>query len=177
MDCSLPGFSIHGIFQARVLEWVAISFSRGSSWPRDRTQISCIAGRRFTLWATREAHQESPPGKCYLKVYIKVNQLYIHIHPLFFRFLSHVALLLDSRFLLVIYFKFSSVYMSIGLPWWLSGKESTFQCRRHKFNPWSRKIPRRRKWQPTPVCLPRNPQGQRSLACLSSWGRKESDTT
>ena len=42
-------------FQARVLEWVTISFSRGSSWPRDQTQVSCIAGRRFTLWATREA--------------------------------------------------------------------------------------------------------------------------
>ena len=55
MDCSLPGFSVHGIFQARVLEWVAISFSRGSSWPRNRTQVSCIAGRRFTLWATRKA--------------------------------------------------------------------------------------------------------------------------
>ena len=53
MDCSLPGFSVHGIFQARVLEWVAISFSRGSSWPRDQTQVSCIAGRRFILWATR----------------------------------------------------------------------------------------------------------------------------
>ena len=56
MDCSLPGFSVHGIFQARVLEWVAISFSRGSSWPRDWTQVSYIAGRYFTLWATREAH-------------------------------------------------------------------------------------------------------------------------
>ena len=55
MDCSLPGSSIHGIFQARVLEWVAVSFSRGSSWPRDWTRVSCIAGRRFTLWATREA--------------------------------------------------------------------------------------------------------------------------
>ena len=54
MDCSLPGFSFHGIFQARVLKWVAISFSRGFSWPRDRTQVSCIAGRRFTLWVTRE---------------------------------------------------------------------------------------------------------------------------
>ena len=40
MDCSLPNFSVHGIFQARVLEWVAISFSRGSSWPRDWTQVS-----------------------------------------------------------------------------------------------------------------------------------------
>ena len=54
MDCSLPGSSIHRIFQAKVLEWVAISFSRGSSWPRDWTQVSCIAGRRFTIWATRE---------------------------------------------------------------------------------------------------------------------------
>ena len=55
MDYSLPGSSVHGIFQARVLEWVAISFSRGSSRPRDQTQVSRIAGRHFTLWATREA--------------------------------------------------------------------------------------------------------------------------
>ena len=52
MDCSLPGSSIHGILQARVLEWVAISFSRGSSQPRDRTQVSCTAGRRSTVRAT-----------------------------------------------------------------------------------------------------------------------------
>ena len=54
MDCSLPSSSIHGILQARILEWVAISFSRGSSRPRDRTQVSHIAGRRFNLWATRK---------------------------------------------------------------------------------------------------------------------------
>ena len=54
MDCSLPRFSVHGIFQARIPEWVAISFSRGSSQPRDRTQVSCIVGRSFTVWATRE---------------------------------------------------------------------------------------------------------------------------
>ena len=54
MDCSLPGSSLHGILQARVLEWVVISFSRGSSHPRDRTLVSCILGRRFNLWATRE---------------------------------------------------------------------------------------------------------------------------
>ena len=53
INCSLPGSSIHGIFQARVLEWVAISFSRGSSQPRDQTQVSHIAGRHFTIWATR----------------------------------------------------------------------------------------------------------------------------
>ena len=54
MDCSLPGSSIHGISQARIMQWVAISFSRGSSWPRDQTRVSCIAGRLFTVWATRE---------------------------------------------------------------------------------------------------------------------------
>ena len=54
MDCSLSG-SVHGIFQARVLEWIAISFSRGSSRPRNRTRVCCIAGRRFTIWATRGA--------------------------------------------------------------------------------------------------------------------------
>ena len=51
---SLPWSSIHGIFQARVLEWGAISFSRGSSWPRDLTHVSRTVGRCFTIWATRE---------------------------------------------------------------------------------------------------------------------------
>ena len=55
MDCSLPGSSVHGIFQAAVLEWVAVSFSRGSSQPWDWTQVSCVAGRHFTVWATKEA--------------------------------------------------------------------------------------------------------------------------
>ena len=49
MDCSPPGSSIHWILQARILEWVAISFSRGSSQPRDRTQVSRIAGVGFNL--------------------------------------------------------------------------------------------------------------------------------
>ena len=55
VDCSPPSSSVHGILQARVLEWVAISFSRGSSRPRDRTQVSHIAGRHFNLCTTREA--------------------------------------------------------------------------------------------------------------------------
>ena len=56
MDYSLPGPSIHGIFQARILEWVAISFSRRSSQPRGWTQVSHIVGRHFTIWATREVY-------------------------------------------------------------------------------------------------------------------------
>ena len=65
-----------------------------------------------------------------------------------------------------------------GLPWWLSGKESACQCRRHKrhrFNPWVGKILWRRKWQLTPVFLPGSPHGQRSLAGYSPWGHKEWD--
>ena len=55
MDCSLPGSSVHGILQARILEWIAIPLSRGSSQPRDWTCVSYIAGKFFTVWATREA--------------------------------------------------------------------------------------------------------------------------
>ena len=54
-DSSPPGSSVHGISQARILEWVAMPFSRGSSWPRNRTRVSWIAGRFFNSWATREA--------------------------------------------------------------------------------------------------------------------------
>ena len=55
MDCSLPCFSVHGIFQARIQEWVDMPFSRGSSQARDQAQVSCTAGRGFNLWAAREA--------------------------------------------------------------------------------------------------------------------------
>ena len=54
-DCSLPVSSFRGILQARILEWVAISFSRGSSWPRNCTQVSCITGGVFTVRATRDS--------------------------------------------------------------------------------------------------------------------------
>ena len=67
-DCSLPGSSIHGIFQARTLEWVSISFSRRYSQPRDWTRASCIVDRHFTIWTIREVH-------IYRYIYI-----YIHIH-------------------------------------------------------------------------------------------------
>ena len=55
MDCSPPGSSVHGILQAKIFEWVAISFSRGSSQFRDQTPVSWTAGKFFTAWATREA--------------------------------------------------------------------------------------------------------------------------
>ena len=59
MDCSLPGSSVHGISQARILESVAISFFRVSSKPWDGTHVSCFAGRFFYHWARREAHTET----------------------------------------------------------------------------------------------------------------------
>ena len=52
MDCRPSGSSVHGILHSRILEWVAIPFSRRSSQPRDQTQVSCISGRFFTIWAT-----------------------------------------------------------------------------------------------------------------------------
>ena len=70
MNCSLPGSSVHGILQTRILEWVAIPFSRGSSWPRDRTHFSCTGSRFYTFWATREVHS---PG---------LLVLFFHLQPL-----------------------------------------------------------------------------------------------
>ena len=62
MDCSLPGSSVYGILQTRILEWVSISSSRGSSQLRDQTRLSCIAGRFFSVWATKAAftHIQTP---------------------------------------------------------------------------------------------------------------------
>ena len=102
LDYSLPGSSVHGIFQTRMLEQVAISSSMGASWLSDRICASCVSctGRQVI----------SP---------LSHTPIYRHITR-------------DSR--------------------WLSGKESSCQCRRHRrnrFHPWVWKIPWRRKWQPT----------------------------
>ena len=72
MDHSPPGSSGHGILQARILEWVAIPFSRGSSRPRNHTQVSCTAGRFFTNWATREAQMDI---FCYLWLHLDIVSL------------------------------------------------------------------------------------------------------
>ena len=58
MDYSLPDSFVHGILLARILEGVAIPFSKESSWPRDRTQVSCIAGRFFIIWTTRKTKSD-----------------------------------------------------------------------------------------------------------------------
>ena len=127
MDCSLPGSSVRGISQARILECVTISFFGGSSQPRNQTWVYYIAGR-----------------------------------------------LLHCRWIL----------------YWLSYKGSseviqdmaslvaqTVKCLRPGFDPWVRKIPWRRKWQPTPVFMPGKSHGLSILGGYSPWGRKELDTT
>ena len=93
MDCSLPGSSVHGIFQARVLEWVAISFSSGSSWPRDGTQVSHIVDRCFTIWATREVNslnvlvnrkklRRGPAHKCKTNIVLKKSNVIAILLPI-----------------------------------------------------------------------------------------------
>ena len=105
MNCSLPGSSVHGILQARILEWVAISFSMGSSqpmdrnhvswvypyssvssWPRNRTGVSGIAGGFFTIWATRIWGIEpimARPGKTTVKSLVRKDMLEVVQRALF----------------------------------------------------------------------------------------------
>ena len=77
--CDLMDYMVHGSLQARILEWVAFPFSRGSSQPRDWTQVSHIAGGFFTSWATREAQYRTKLGnkKALLSVWDKAR---IHTH-------------------------------------------------------------------------------------------------
>ena len=116
MDCSPSGFSVHGILQARILEWVAISYSRRASKPRNQTQVSCITGRFFTVWATREAN--FPSMLRFFLTHISFNHLLIN---------------------------------------------HTYQVG---------KIPWRRKQQPSPVFLPRESHGQKSLVDYNPRGHR-----
>ena len=92
---SPPGFSVHGIPQARILEWIATPFSRGSRRPRDRTLVSCISGRFFTVWATGKSSSTQSPSPisqhadhslegiwlgCFSPVSISEQEFAIHIH-------------------------------------------------------------------------------------------------
>ena len=80
MGCSPPGSSVHGILQARILEWVAISFSRGSSWPRDGTGSPGLEGGFFTVWATREALLHIHKYKIFLLIRYSPWCVYIYIY-------------------------------------------------------------------------------------------------
>ena len=89
MTCSPPGSSVHGISQARILEWVAISFSRGSSCPRDQIQVSCIAADSLT---------SEPPGKPHM--YSTIN--------------IHTAVKTDERSIISNYFSFPPFFLLLS---------------------------------------------------------------
>ena len=128
--CDPMGHTDHVILQARILEWVDIPFSRGSSQSKDRTQVSCITGRFFTSWATKEA-------KGVWGAYENAFQVLLEV----------------------------------------KNPPANAGDRRHGFSPGIGKIPWRRAWQPTPVFLPGESLGQRSLVGYSPFGRKQSDMT
>ena len=137
MDCSPPGFSVHGIFQARIPEWVAFSYSRGSSWPRDYNRVSCIGGQiSLTL--------------CYLGE----KAMATHSSTLAWK----IPWTEEPGRLR------SMGSLRVGHDWASSLSLFTFMH-------W------RRKWQPTPMFLPGESQGQGSLVGCRLWGRTESGTT
>ena len=116
VDCSLPGSSVHGILQPRILEWIAVPFVRGSSWPRDRIRVSCVAGRFFTVWATGKTLYDFHRGCTNFFSYHMCTKFLFSAHPhqhLCLVFLM-LAILIGVRcylFVLDSYF--------LGLPSWL----------------------------------------------------------
>ena len=149
--CNPMSYTVHGTFQARILECVAFPFSRVSSQPRSPTLLV----ESLPSWVNREASIE----QCI------VNYLYVALDFWVECFKLNFP---------------SATHDSWEFPRWCSSKESACHCRRHRrrgFNPKVNKIPRRRKWQPTPVFLPVESSGQWSLVGYSPWGHKESDMT
>ena len=111
---NLLGSSVHGIFQARVLEWVAIFFSRGSSWPRDRTWVSCIAGRHFTIWATWEA-----PPWLNLTRYCQITVQFMLV-PVVYKS-SSCSILSSAMVLSNFFFSTHHWWSCLAIGWWHSG--------------------------------------------------------
>jgi len=162
LDYSPPGSSVHGILQARILEWVAIPFSRGSSQPRDWNWGSHIAGRCFIIWVTREAH-----------VYTS--------------YIAYMYFICKYICFYTAYVEKAMAPHSSTLAWKIPWVEEPGRLQsmgsltvRHD---WATSLSLftfmhwRRKWQPTPVFLPGESQGWGSLVGCRLWGHKESDMT
>ena len=191
---SPAGSSVHEIFQARILEWVAISFSRGSSQPRNQTRVSCVAGRFFTIWVTRRLCLTIwTPLISFLRKHMlwAVNKLWADqlgrrkCDEQIWKFSKSKSPRLKVRYPMILEKSFYLYWLQFppllnkGFSGGASAKESACQYRRRKrcgFDPSVGKILWSRKWQPTPVFLPGKFHGQKSLAGYSPWGHKESDT-
>ena len=139
MKCHLPGSFVHGILQARILEWVAVPFSRGSSQTRDQTQISHIAGSFFTIWATSKA-QNGVGSLSLLQGIVPIQELnwgLLYCRLILYQLSSQGSPDLSLGEVKV----FTVLHYTL---WWGSGKEATCQCRRCRrcrFDPWEGKIP------------------------------------
>ena len=151
MDCSPPGSSVPGLLQARILEWVAILFSGGSSWPRDRTWDSCTAGRLFTTEPLEKPYlqlSESLMNCPWLKWKIKKNSIWkkkkigYHSGATESEFQSRNHLLLSE---VLMFQEKVEIWILLGIASYfftflnrtpMKG-ESACQCRRHGFEPWS----------------------------------------
>ena len=166
-DCSPPGSRAPGIFQARILEWVAISFCRGSSQPKDRKRVSYVSymGRQILYY---QHHFVS------IKVWWGTSR-YLgndnsNTHPPLSLFFPLFLITLNDHLILYSYIKTPPVDLcynwSLGFPGGASGEEPACQCRRQKRQAsecWLGKIPWRGAWRPTPVFLSGEFHGWESL--------------
>ena len=131
----------------RILEWVPYPFSSRSSRPRNQTKVSCNAGRFFT----------------------KKPNWAIREASVFFR--TMINMLQE-----ISHFSVYKILYSKRVPWWLRWQRICLQCRKPRCDPWVRNIPWRREWQLTPVFLPGESYGQRSLEGYTVHGVAKSQT-
>ena len=183
MDCSPSGSSVHGILQARILEWGVIPFSRGSARPRDRTLVSHVTGEFFTVWATREAPCPRKPRSKWGWAFLadcshlqnqSRNQTGNDFPCLWWSSTIGTGYKLE---------------ILRGFPGGSDSKQFTYQFRRHmrqgcrrqemRVQSLGRADPLEEAWQPTLVFLPGESHGQRSLAGytvhrVAEWDMNES---
>ena len=145
--------------------WLAKSAHELSRSPWLFSLIPCLCSERASICvASQKSHLEVFPSRS--QRYTKASKLSLPDH----QSCQFLGWGVDQAEIL------SWNILMKGLPRWLSSKESTCQCWRHRFDPWIRKIFWRRKWQPTPVSLPGKSHGQRNLMGYSPWCHKELDT-
>ena len=139
------------------------SFGRGHGNP---LQYSCLKNPMDELWSIES---QSWAWQKWLSMHahlILINSFNKYITFLFPK--DYLFIYWDIKWIIVLFL----TYKMIGFPWWLSGKESTGQCRRCRFDPWVRKMLWKRKWQLTPGFLSGESHGQRSLDSYSPWSHK-----